>query len=202
MVGINVPIPVPMAFHSFGGWKASLFGDHHMHGPEGVRFYTQLKTITSRWPTGIGAVATSSCRRCVRRAGERRPVRWQAGIGRPRAIARDDRVSRSRRLAPCGWSRMISLEPDTGVDPLQGRQGRTRSHPRQSCFRKSGAHSVYHESPMQRFLPRHTPGSIRARVQAGWRRSRHFPAPAIASPVPVRNRGSSLPCYFSSPRSV
>jgi malonate-semialdehyde dehydrogenase (acetylating) / methylmalonate-semialdehyde dehydrogenase len=53
MVGINVPIPVPMAFHSFGGWKASLFGDHHMHGPEGVRFYTKLKTITSRWPTGI-----------------------------------------------------------------------------------------------------------------------------------------------------
>jgi malonate-semialdehyde dehydrogenase (acetylating)/methylmalonate-semialdehyde dehydrogenase len=53
MVGINVPIPVPMAFHSFGGWKASLFGDHHMHGPEGVRFYTRLKTVTSRWPTGI-----------------------------------------------------------------------------------------------------------------------------------------------------
>jgi len=50
MVGINVPIPVPMAFHSFGGWKASLFGDHHVHGPEGVRFYTRLKTITSRWP--------------------------------------------------------------------------------------------------------------------------------------------------------
>jgi len=53
MVGINVPIPVPMAFHSFGGWKASLFGDHHMHGPEGVRFYTRLKTITTRWPTGV-----------------------------------------------------------------------------------------------------------------------------------------------------
>ena len=53
MVGINVPIPVPMAFNSFGGWKRSLFGDHHMHGPEGVRFYTKLKTITSRWPTGI-----------------------------------------------------------------------------------------------------------------------------------------------------
>jgi malonate-semialdehyde dehydrogenase (acetylating)/methylmalonate-semialdehyde dehydrogenase len=50
MVGINVPIPVPMAFHSFGGWKNSLFGDHHMHGPEGVRFYTRLKTITTRWP--------------------------------------------------------------------------------------------------------------------------------------------------------
>jgi malonate-semialdehyde dehydrogenase (acetylating)/methylmalonate-semialdehyde dehydrogenase len=57
MVGVNVPIPVPMAFHSFGGWKASLFGDHHMHGPEGVRFYTRLKTITSRWPTGIRAGA-------------------------------------------------------------------------------------------------------------------------------------------------
>ena len=57
MVGINVPIPVPMAFHSFGGWKASLFGDHHMHGAEGFRFYTKLKTITSRWPTGIRAGA-------------------------------------------------------------------------------------------------------------------------------------------------
>jgi malonate-semialdehyde dehydrogenase (acetylating)/methylmalonate-semialdehyde dehydrogenase len=55
MVGVNVPIPVPMAFHSFGGWKASLFGDHHMHGPEGVRFYTRLKTITTRWPTGVRA---------------------------------------------------------------------------------------------------------------------------------------------------
>ena len=53
MVGINVAIPVPMAFHSFGGWKSSLFGDHCMHGPEGVRFYTRLKTITSRWPTSI-----------------------------------------------------------------------------------------------------------------------------------------------------
>jgi malonate-semialdehyde dehydrogenase (acetylating) / methylmalonate-semialdehyde dehydrogenase len=52
MVGINVPIPVPMAFHSFGGWKSSLFGDHHMHGPEGVRFYTRLKTVTTRWPAG------------------------------------------------------------------------------------------------------------------------------------------------------
>ena len=52
MVGINVPIPVPMAFHSFGGWKASLFGDHHMHGPEGIRFYTRLKAITTRWPSG------------------------------------------------------------------------------------------------------------------------------------------------------
>ena len=57
MVGINVPIPVPMAFHSFGGWKASIFGDHHMHGPEGVRFYTRIKTVTSRWPTGIRAGA-------------------------------------------------------------------------------------------------------------------------------------------------
>ncbi len=55
MVGVNVPIPVPLAFHSFGGWKRSLFGDHYMHGPEGVRFFTHLKTITSRWPTGIRA---------------------------------------------------------------------------------------------------------------------------------------------------
>jgi malonate-semialdehyde dehydrogenase (acetylating) / methylmalonate-semialdehyde dehydrogenase len=60
MVGINVPIPVPMAFHSFGGWKRSLFGDHHMHGTEGVRFYTKLKTMTARWPTGIRAGADFS----------------------------------------------------------------------------------------------------------------------------------------------
>ncbi|UJF21524.1 CoA-acylating methylmalonate-semialdehyde dehydrogenase [Shewanella sp. OMA3-2] len=50
MVGVNVPIPVPMAFHSFGGWKRSLFGPLHMHGPDGVRFYTKRKAITARWP--------------------------------------------------------------------------------------------------------------------------------------------------------
>ncbi|MFK7792683.1 MAG: CoA-acylating methylmalonate-semialdehyde dehydrogenase [Devosiaceae bacterium] len=53
MVGVNVPIPVPMAFHSFGGWKASVFGDHGMYGMEGFRFYTRLKTVTARWPTGM-----------------------------------------------------------------------------------------------------------------------------------------------------
>jgi malonate-semialdehyde dehydrogenase (acetylating)/methylmalonate-semialdehyde dehydrogenase len=50
MIGVNVPIPVPMAFYSFGGWKDSLFGDHHIHGPEGIRFYTRAKAITTRWP--------------------------------------------------------------------------------------------------------------------------------------------------------
>ncbi|MGQ0457713.1 MAG: CoA-acylating methylmalonate-semialdehyde dehydrogenase [Hyphomicrobium sp.] len=53
MVGINVPLPVPVAYHSFGGWKRSLFGDHAIYGPEGVRFYTRIKTVTARWPTGI-----------------------------------------------------------------------------------------------------------------------------------------------------
>ena len=57
MVGINLPIPVPMAFHSFGGWKRSLFGDMAVYGPEGVRFYTRLKTMSARWPTGIRAGA-------------------------------------------------------------------------------------------------------------------------------------------------
>jgi len=50
MVGINVPIPVPMAWHSFGGWKRSLFGEHHAYGEEGVRFYTRYKSIMQRWP--------------------------------------------------------------------------------------------------------------------------------------------------------
>jgi len=53
MVGVNVPIPVPVAYHSFGGWKRSLFGDHAIYGSEGVHFYTRLKTVTTRWPTGI-----------------------------------------------------------------------------------------------------------------------------------------------------
>ena len=55
MVGVNVPIPVPMAFHSFGGWKQSIFGDHAIHGMEGIHFFTKLKTITSRWPKSIKA---------------------------------------------------------------------------------------------------------------------------------------------------
>jgi malonate-semialdehyde dehydrogenase (acetylating) / methylmalonate-semialdehyde dehydrogenase len=55
MVGVNVPIPVPMAFHSFGGWKRSIFGDHAIHGAEGVRFYTRIKTTTTRWPKNTGA---------------------------------------------------------------------------------------------------------------------------------------------------
>ena len=50
MIGVNVPIPVPMAYYSFGGWKDSLFGDHHIHGAEGVRFYTRAKAVTTRWP--------------------------------------------------------------------------------------------------------------------------------------------------------
>ena len=50
MVGVNVPVPVPVSYYSFGGWKASLFGDTHMYGPEGINFYTQGKVITSRWP--------------------------------------------------------------------------------------------------------------------------------------------------------
>jgi malonate-semialdehyde dehydrogenase (acetylating)/methylmalonate-semialdehyde dehydrogenase len=53
MVGVNVPIPVPVGYHSFGGWKRSLFGDHSIYGAEGVHFYTRLKTVTSRWPTAV-----------------------------------------------------------------------------------------------------------------------------------------------------
>jgi malonate-semialdehyde dehydrogenase (acetylating) / methylmalonate-semialdehyde dehydrogenase len=49
-----VPIPVPLAFHSFGGWKRSLFGDHHMYGEEGVRFYTRYKSVMQRWPSARG----------------------------------------------------------------------------------------------------------------------------------------------------
>src|SRR6185295_19791593 len=60
MVGVNVPIPVPMAFFSFGGWRRSSFADHAMHGMEGIRFYTRLKTVTSRWPFTEGGGAGSA----------------------------------------------------------------------------------------------------------------------------------------------
>ena len=53
MVGVNVPIPVPVAYHTFGGWKRSGFGDLNQHGPASIQFYTKVKTVTSRWPSGI-----------------------------------------------------------------------------------------------------------------------------------------------------
>jgi malonate-semialdehyde dehydrogenase (acetylating)/methylmalonate-semialdehyde dehydrogenase len=59
MIGVNVPIPVPMAYHSFGGWKDSLFGDRHIHGPEGVSFYTRGKVVTSRWPDRADSAGAS-----------------------------------------------------------------------------------------------------------------------------------------------
>jgi malonate-semialdehyde dehydrogenase (acetylating)/methylmalonate-semialdehyde dehydrogenase len=53
MVGVNFPIPVPLAYHTFGGWKRSGFGDLNQHGPDSIRFYTRTKTVTARWPSGI-----------------------------------------------------------------------------------------------------------------------------------------------------
>ncbi len=98
MVGINVPIPVPVAYHSFGGWKRSLFGDHNVYGHEGVRFYTQLKTITSRWPTGIRAgaefVLPDSLPLVDSPAGE-------SFAFRPSAEAAAAGVAASVRVVPC-----------------------------------------------------------------------------------------------------
>jgi hypothetical protein len=76
MVGINVPIPVPMAWHGFGGWKKSLFGDMHAYGEEGVRFYTKQKSVMQRWPDSIGKGAefvmpTAKCAAHKDRRGNR-----------------------------------------------------------------------------------------------------------------------------------
>ena len=60
MVGVNVPLPVPVGFYSFGGWRNSLFGDHHVYGHEGVRFYTRLKAVTQRWPRQLADQAEFS----------------------------------------------------------------------------------------------------------------------------------------------
>ena len=67
MVGINVPIPVPVAYYSFGGWKASLFGDTHMYGPEGIQFYTRGKVVTSRWPDPATSVIDLGFPRTIER---------------------------------------------------------------------------------------------------------------------------------------
>ncbi len=108
MVGVNVPIPVPMAFHSFGGWKRSLFGDLHVHGPDGVRFYTRLKTVTARWPTRhprrlrvrhaddeIGMMASPS-HPCVARL-----ARWRCTSRRP-AVEVPPRYWRTMPRIVCG----------------------------------------------------------------------------------------------------
>jgi malonate-semialdehyde dehydrogenase (acetylating)/methylmalonate-semialdehyde dehydrogenase len=63
MVGINVPIPVPVAYHTFGGWKRSAFGDTNQHGMEGLKFWTKVKTVTARWPEGDVGDQASSFRR-------------------------------------------------------------------------------------------------------------------------------------------
>ena len=87
MIGINVPIPVPMAYYSFGGWKDSLFGDTHVHGPEGVSFYTRGKVVTTRWPhvehahgaqhaLPHGHMSARHAARLHRRPSARRLCRW------------------------------------------------------------------------------------------------------------------------------
>ena len=99
MVGINVPIPVPMAWQGFGGWKKSLFGDMHAYGEEGVRFYTKQKSVMQRWPARSARAPSSRCRRRssgYRRAGarlrcrsRRRPLRRITTVaerGRPPAL--------------------------------------------------------------------------------------------------------------------
>ncbi|KAB0680149.1 aldehyde dehydrogenase family protein, partial [Aureimonas leprariae] len=60
MIGVNVPIPTPLAYHSFGGWKRSVFGDLNQHGPDAIKFWTRTKTVTSRWPSGIKSGAEFS----------------------------------------------------------------------------------------------------------------------------------------------
>ena len=104
MVGINVPIPVPVAYYSFGGWKASLFGDSHIYGPEGVNFYTRGKVVTSRWPdpaTSTGRPRASrrpdSHSATPDRAGAEPPPHPRVGRKTPPAT----RVERTAEMRPC-----------------------------------------------------------------------------------------------------
>ena len=91
MVGINVPIPVPVAYYSFGGWKASLFGDLHMYGPEGVQFYTRAKVVTARWPDPGPARSTWASPHAIASGGERPGRTPLRDAHRPRRLrARSD----------------------------------------------------------------------------------------------------------------
>ena len=109
MVGINVPIPVPMAFHSFGGWKHSLFGDHHIYGPEGVRFYTRYKAVTQRWTGAHGAGRSSLCRRPGGSYRLRMPL-----------VYRRARVRIVRCFSRC-WASLPNLCPRWATDARKGR---------------------------------------------------------------------------------
>ena len=115
MVGVNVPIPVPVSYYSFGGWKASLFGDTHMYGPEGINFYTRGKVVTSRWPDPHTVdPSTSASRRPAERMdiGARPPDHAAGGAGRRSGEAgRDVRVHPRldvRLATSCGRSRTSS----------------------------------------------------------------------------------------------
>ena len=104
MVGINVPIPVPVAYHSFGGWKASIFGDHGIYGMEGVRFYTKLKTVTARWPTGIRAGAEFAFKAQELGCSERHPERSERlrlGMSRKRGWIRQSTKLIRLKFAMC-----------------------------------------------------------------------------------------------------
>src|SRR6201986_3871317 len=96
MVGINVPIPVPMAWHGFGGWKKSLFGDMHAYGEKGVRFYTKQKSVMQRWPASIGKGAEFAMPTAKWPYGLR-PT-WPASRRRPSACARRAAVAQPGRI--------------------------------------------------------------------------------------------------------
>ena len=128
MVGINVPIPVPMAWHGFGGWKSSLFGDMHAYGEEGVRFYTRQKSVMQRWPAGAREGrgvrdADGALRRCARGPGH-------AGLRLMRADRRHWQTTSSLWLIARCWNVTI---PRSGVSGSPS--GSPPRCPRGSCRR-------------------------------------------------------------------
>ena len=117
MVGINVPIPVPVAYYSFGGWKSSLFGDLHMYGPEGIQFYTRAKIVTQRWPDpgtskidlGLPPDALMVDQLRPGRNGER--LHRQRGADADRQVRRGALPRRRRRSSAASRSRRRSSDP-------------------------------------------------------------------------------------------
>eukprot|EP01041_Mallomonas_annulata_P014472 gene14472-30803_t len=152
MVGVNVPLPVPVAYHSFGGWKRSLFGDLHAYGPDAVRFYTKRKTITQRWPSaGVREGAALTRPGVVRWASRRRPFgRTDAGKRHSAHIRRFCGVNNGTKLCfsatfPCNCSSEIAAFRYTPLISLWGGLAQALPYLHRGTHFQQGFHHGNHQ---------------------------------------------------------
>ena len=186
MVGINVPIPVPVAYHSFGGWKRSLFGDHAIYGPEGVHFYTRLKTVTTRWPDGIKS------RRRVHLPDDELRSR-DACIAHPRACGTpsggDELAKRSHASGAARMPARLSLEVEM-PPPTTSASMATACGTRSTRWRDRAGRRRRQQPADADRRRREGPRALQALVRGGraspWASTRWAPcSPAARAPIPT-----------------